>query len=221
MANNNLKFKNNRWLNLFGTVSLAVFFLLAIAVKLHSSKLSRLDRAISLFFYERRSRNLIFAFQFISDIGRPTVTAAIIILLALVFYGNHRRILAFWLVLSTVLGNLFWQLLKIYFMRPRPLMTTMHHSFAFPSGHATSVVIFALLIFSLLPMLTVSKKIKKMMTIILWLFVLAVCFSRIYLQAHYLSDVVSGAALAFSWIIFMRHIYNKFAEKLLLAKMFR
>ncbi|MFT8813231.1 MAG: phosphatase PAP2 family protein, partial [Oenococcus sp.] len=59
------------------------------------------------------------------------------------------------------------------------------------------------------------------MTVILLLFVLTVCFSRIYLEAHYLSDVVSGAALAFSWIIFMRHIYNKFAEKLLLAKMFR
>ena len=83
-------------------------------------------------------------------------------------------------------------------MRPRPLGTIFHsigfqnHAFefpdySFPSAHSSTA-------FSVLPIL--DKDFKK--THIFWVFFsVMIAISRIYLNEHYLSDIVAGSILGY------------------------
>lgn len=221
MINYPFKFKQSRLLDAWGIVSLILFFLLAIAIKFKDPALERWDQTVSIFFYQHRSNALHSFLQLISNIGRPEVTIVLMLIVAVFFYLKHLKLLSLWLGLTTLAGNLLWELLKLCFRRPRPLLTAIHNSYSFPSGHAASVVIFAALIISLLPLWHLSIRSRWLLIAATLSFVLLIAFSRIYLQAHYVTDVLAGASLSFGWVVFMRNIYNKFAEKLLSIKMFQ
>jgi undecaprenyl-diphosphatase len=92
---------------------------------------------------------------------------------------------------AAVVSLLLAVALKEMFMRTRPLESAIGTGillYAFPSAHAAVA-------FSLVPVLDREFKRLKLFWII---FAVLVCFSRIYLGAHYLSDVVWGGILGFA-----------------------
>jgi undecaprenyl-diphosphatase len=106
----------------------------------------------------------------------------------------------------TVFGGMCLNLLlKYVFMRQRPrfehplLILT---SYSFPSGHTLMATVF----YGTLCALTVSRTnhwLWRMVIIALTvLFILVVGFSRIYLGAHYLSDVLAAIAEGVAWLAF-------------------
>jgi len=64
---------------------------------------------------------------------------------------------------------------------------------AFPSGHATKSVALAL---PFILLVDDSKNIHKAIKIVIAFIAAGVCFSRIVLAAHYVSDVVAGIGTA-------------------------
>ena len=93
-------------------------------------------------------------------------------------------------------------LLKQIFNRPRPLIPLLEpvRGLSFPSGHAMmSMSFYGLLIF--LTWENVKNKAWRWtITIALFLFILLIGFSRIYLRLHYFSDVVAGFAVGIIWL---------------------
>lgn len=71
----------------------------------------------------------------------------------------------------------------------------VHGSPSFPSGHAAKVVALALPFVLLVPANLSAIHVVK---IVMLLDAILVCYSRIVLGAHYLSDVLAGAAVAFA-----------------------
>jgi undecaprenyl-diphosphatase len=134
----------------------------------------------------------------VSVLGRSAVLvpAAIAIVLAGAAMRRAGRGLP---VLATILGAIFIQNVdKAIVARPRPPVTRLEHvtGTSFPSGHATEAAAFfvavALAVAVGRPRLWVANALAAVI-------VAAVCVSRVYLGAHYPTDVVAGALLGGGW----------------------
>jgi len=93
--------------------------------------------------------------------------------------------------------------------RPRPNLAP----WGFPSGHVLSLVVFFGLIAYFLCAIGIDRRWQ-------WLgrgvgagMVLAVAFSRLYLDAHWLSDVVGGFALGLSYLLLMLWLLESFRDR--------
>ncbi len=111
--------------------------------------------------------------------------------------GNRKE--AFNAMLLVISASVIVGAMKPFFMRSRPsskALTKLPNSlskaaesfvkYSFPSGHATIITsVYAYF----------HRQLKKKWKTTLLLTVIAVCISRLYLQAHYLSDVIAGILL--------------------------
>ena len=101
-------------------------------------------------------------------------------------------------------ASILVHVLKLVFARPRPqvdeMLVAMPNDFSFPSAHTAQVVAFTLAF--AMPM---SKDLMGVEVYVIWAALTfaagLVGYSRIYLQVHYISDVVAGAALAILWVL--------------------
>jgi len=93
--------------------------------------------------------------------------------------------------------------------KPRPVEGLVHvteqpAAFAFPSGHATFVVtIAAVLLLCLALRLLVDRRLFGLTVLIGIAVIFVVGIERIYVGAHYPSDVLGGFILGFSWLCFV------------------
>lgn len=121
-------------------------------------------------------------------------------------YYLWRREQVYWLwalVLSVPCGMLLNVLLKYTFQRSRPvfeepLVTLMTYSF--PSGHASAATLFYGLVASYVMIARRGWSVRLGTAAACTLMVLLVAFSRVYLGAHYLSDVLAGMAWSTAWL---------------------
>jgi undecaprenyl-diphosphatase len=79
--------------------------------------------------------------------------------------------------------------------------------YSFPSGHAQSATVAAgLLLLVFLPNLRRRARLAAMVAAVTW--VSAVCFSRVGLGVHYVSDVVAGVTLGGAWLAIMIALFS-------------
>ena len=149
------------------------------------------------YFINQTLRNELFDFAMplITDFG----TWYFAIMLAVLFCICYRRkgLYPFLLTsLSILSARELSRLFKLIFSRPRPLavlenvhvLGIKYYTYSFPSGHTTVAFAFATILAIKLP------KIRIPIIII----AILIGFSRIYIGAHYPSDVLAGAVLGCS-----------------------
>jgi|WetSurMetagenome_2_1015567.scaffolds.fasta_scaffold14674_4 undecaprenyl-diphosphatase len=159
--------------------------------------------------------------KLLSRFGMSLITAFYALFLFLSFrkedLKNERPVFLL-ILISFAFGGIGGDLLKEIIDKARPVITlseqiaikNINETPAFPSGHATKSMALAL------PFLLFASR-KKIITIILKILVfttaLLVCYSRIALQAHFLSDVLAGIGTALFFIpfsiLFVNFIYRK------------
>ena len=84
------------------------------------------------------------------------------------------------------------------------------HSPSFPSGHATKSMGLAL---PFVIMALNKDPITKIFKILISLFAILVCYSRIALQKHFLSDVLAGIAIALFFVFTAVWVVNCFYKR--------
>lgn len=132
--------------------------------------------------------------KFISMTGFPFVTLGIGIVLVMsgVGYGRSDYILSGVTIFVTVSVS---SLLKLWLRRTRPLTYIPKRWFiataSFPSGHSTGAAV-AYGTLSLLAIHFVSFPVGVVVAILLGMWVVLIGISRVYLGAHYPSDVIAG-----------------------------
>ncbi|MEJ7806296.1 MAG: phosphatase PAP2 family protein [Telluria sp.] len=113
---------------------------------------------------------------------------------------------AYWLLalwLSVPGGMLLNVLLKYTFQRARPsfddpLVTLATYSF--PSGHASGATLFYGFVGAYLVCTVVSVRARAALLCVAVTMVALGALSRVYLGAHYLSDVLAGVAFGSAWL---------------------
>jgi membrane-associated phospholipid phosphatase len=140
----------------------------------------------------------------LSDLGAPVSVIAITLLTAAVLATRRRWYRLVFLLLATVGGEVVNFLMKKAVHRQRPFfedpIVTLT-SFSFPSGHAmgSTVLYGALAAIMIWPMRQFRWRVATVCAAAL--LVALICFSRIYLGVHYLSDVVAGCLAGLVWLV--------------------
>ena len=122
-------------------------------------------------------------------------------------YCRARRTAIFWLI-AIAGGSLINTVIKGALHRPRP--TDLYHAgwdqFSFPSGHSTTnAVLYGFLLATTL--LTLRSRWRLGLIASLGALITLIAFSRLYLGAHWLSDVVGGLAFGTLWVCGLSVIY--------------
>ena len=156
---------------------------------------------------------------FISMFGNSATMPLSVIFASLLFYwANLRREARF--VLVTLVTDALTVLVKFLVNRPRPtvkdamIMLKFDHA-AFPSGHVVHYVVF---FGFLLTVMIVSKKIPHFWRIFVgaWctFLILTVSVSRIYLGAHWATDVLGAYLFGMFYLGLLLTFYLKIPEKI-------
>lgn len=132
-------------------------------------------------------------FLFLTFIGEPVVTISIGI--AIMVYGLMQRSRLVWAGAMVPLTLFIGSGLKLLFERARPLTeyaANMHiKTFSFPSGHASgSMIAYGLLAY--LAFMKLSSPYNYIAGVVLFSLPFLIGLSRVYLGAHFPSDVIAG-----------------------------
>lgn len=180
----------------FGTVARSV---------VDKEPLTTQDVSLHEYLVEHREESplLLGAFRLITRLGNAQFLALLGVLVSLVLLLRRRRSLALVWLLALVTVGLLNSLLKETFDRPRPPTpdAIIHETNqSFPSGHAMgSITAYGLLAYLALRVLH-RRWLQVALVAVLASLILAIGFSRVYLGAHYLSDVIGGFALGGAWL---------------------
>ena len=114
--------------------------------------------------------------------------------------------------LFSLLGSLIlFAALKQLVARLRPhseLIDVINYSF--PSGHTTLSMTTALLVYFIFVPRSTSMFVKNILLTVCIIWPLFIAFTRVYLNVHWMSDVLAGLALGLFWVTFVKLIfYNK------------
>jgi undecaprenyl-diphosphatase len=166
---------------------------------------TEVDHAVGLRLEEHRKESPAtrHCFLFITEFGSFSMMTALALGGALVLLLFRRRLLALVWVIAPVGGGLLDAALKHFYVRERPSFPDpeIHETtLSFPSGHSVaSMVGYGLLAYVLF--LFLPRRWMRLTAIaVLAVLVSAVGFSRAYLGAHYLTDVIGGFAVGGSWL---------------------
>ena len=192
--------------SLFGLAFLLVaipFGLLLDQVK-NDRSLVRLDTSAAnhLHGWVRGSDDLVENLKILTFFGSPVWFYIIVIPAVIwVWRKGHPR-LAIFLVVTTLGGGLLDTIVKETVDRARPSLVdpvASAHGKSFPSGHAmSSTFTYGALLLVFLPV--IGRRYRLVVIAAAALLVVAICFSRLALGVHYISDVVGGVVLGLAWL---------------------
>jgi membrane-associated phospholipid phosphatase len=181
---------------------LAVAGLLAAQVVMHGPMLE-LDRDVSMYFAAHRQPAITALMSAVSAVHQTIYVLAATALVAL-WRALRRDWHSAGALLVVPAGMLLNWSLKLAFRRARPAWDdplVQLASYSFPSGHAIASTVFYGMLCALVFAHTRSPLLRGLAAAAALFMVALVCFSRVYLGAHYPSDVIAGAAVGTACVL--------------------
>ena len=180
----------------------SVFLFLGVAQDyLAHDPLILADIRVANLLYALRSNAMLHFFYFVTLFAESATVIALGVVFAVALWFSRQRIYAAALWFTLIAGEGVTFLGKQIFHRARPelfMRAITEDSFSFPSGHATSVVLFYGFLAYLIVRHYTSIKTRLATIFSLSILVVLVDLSRLYLGVHFLSDVIAGNLVGFS-----------------------
>ena len=181
---------------------------------LTNDPLARWDVSFARWLAGERTTVGIEAFRVLTFFGSPAVALAIATVAFVVLYRRRRLVEAALLPVVLGGGELLNLVLKLSFQRPRPDVGFVSlDTYSFPSGHAmiSTAAYGALAYLAWRHLRTRPGRLAVAGgTVVL---VALICFSRLYLGVHYLSDVLAGIAGGTFWLALSIALQTMYGER--------
>jgi undecaprenyl-diphosphatase len=200
--------KATGFLSLYPILGLIVFAAMTLILAeisqqiINREPITATDAKLSSWLHSHATPSLTKANFVVTSFGSTALVTCIAIAFGLYFI---RRRQFYWLaavIASVAGGGLLNKILKYVFHRPRPFFPNpllKLSSYSFPSGHTMmATVLYGSLAAYLLSRTTSWPK-RVLIILAAVCLIAAVGFSRMYLGAHYLSDVLAALAEGLAW----------------------
>ncbi len=184
-------------------LAVALLLFLSVACLVVTGSTATIDTDVDAWLHQRASPLLTEGLTAISFLGAPTTLSTVAVIGSLLLLFRRRYTEAVSLSISVLGGNLLNVGLKHLFQRGRPAFDDPILSlptYSFPSGHAMASTVFYGLVAVYAAKNAEGRSGTWGVTVIAAAMVALVCFSRLYLGLHYLSDVLGGVAEGIAWL---------------------
>jgi membrane protein DedA with SNARE-associated domain/membrane-associated phospholipid phosphatase len=144
----------------------------------------------------------------VTELGDPIIVVGVTLAVLLWLLSQRAWHTALYWVAAVALSSLFNTGLKLTLYRPRPApdLYSGWSAFSFPSGHATvNIVMWGFLAF--LATREMMPTGRRIFIALVAGFVSLIAFSRLYLGAHWFSDVSAGLAFGAAWLTLLGTVY--------------
>ena len=143
-------------------------------------------------------------FQVISSLGSLYVIPVVIVVCCIILWVRKKKREALWLAAAAVTSHVVVNIIKELTNWSRPSEVNYLIEQTFPSGHASTPFVVYMLAY-----LFLVNKHKKWHVMGIVLVMLLIASSRIFLNKHWLTDVLGGLLLAVVWISGVLLCYKK------------
>lgn len=195
-------------------VGLPITLIFAISVAAHAAWISSFDH-----FFQgvvRSIPNLQGLMLKITFLASPKMDLVWMLLIAVILWLKKRRPLSLNIIVTLISADALGWVIKHVISRARPIQhLAQDDGYSFPSGHVLGMsIILIWLMMVLLPQVMENRTTKFWFSILMIVWLVIVMYSRVYVYAHYPSDVCGSVAIALMWVGVVQLIMTKIDERL-------
>lgn len=148
----------------------------------------------------------------ISFFAAPKLDIFWIFIIAFFLWGFKYKVPALWALFTVGGGDVLGFVIKHLVRRHRPpLHLGVDNGYSFPSGHVLGIFLVIAIIWIVIVPLVDHAAIRVLIRTILVVVLILVMFSRVYLNAHYPTDTLGAALVAYSWLLVSEILYVNYA----------
>ncbi len=194
-------------------IGLPLTLILAFSIVLHASWVNHVDH----FFQQlvHFSPNLQGIMLKISFLASPKMDLVWMLIIVIILWIKHQKPLALNLLVLLISADAVGWVIKHLIQRARPIQhLAIDDGFSFPSGHTLGLSILVLwFIMIFLPVFLKNKTTRIWVDILLAVILVIEMISRVYLYAHYPTDVCGSVLVSWTWIGVVELLWQKFTPR--------
>ena len=194
-----------------GSFALLLFVILGYIVKFYPNMLIDFDQPIQTAIRGDLPASLTFLFRTITHLIDIPVIITWVLIVAFIFYRKQWKLESYLMLGNLTLAGILIVTFKNIYQRPRPeiLHLVEEKGFSFPSGHSLAVTIMVGTLIVILSQRIKNTVWRKIVQILLSLYIFSVLVSRIYLGVHYPSDVIASLCVGLGVLFMEFPFYDK------------
>ncbi len=194
-----------------GSFALLLFVILGYIVKFYPDMLIGFDQPIQTAIRGDLPASLTFLFRTITHLIDIPVIITWVLIVAFIFYRKQWKLESYLMLGNLALAGILIVTFKNIYQRPRPeiLHLVEEKGFSFPSGHSLAVTIMVGTLIVIFSQRIKDQLWKRIVQILLGLYLVSLLISRVYLGVHYPSDVLASLSLGLGILFIEFPFYDK------------
>ena len=194
-----------------GSFALLLFMIIGYIVKFYPEMLVSFDQPIQTAIRGDLPETLTLLFRAITHLIDIPVIITWVLIVAFIFYRKQWKLESYLMLGNLALAGILIVTFKNIYQRPRPeiLHLVEEKGFSFPSGHSLAVTIMVGTLIVILSQRIKNTTWRKVVQILLSLYLVSVLVSRVYLGVHYPSDVIASLCVGLGVLFMEFPFYDK------------